>query len=57
MAALLADADAGALDGRRVLFVNTYSSADLAPLAAQAPAPSTLPSLLRRCFPAAKKES
>jgi 1-aminocyclopropane-1-carboxylate deaminase/D-cysteine desulfhydrase-like pyridoxal-dependent ACC family enzyme len=35
MAALLADAASGHLDGRRVLFWHTYSSADLAPLLAR----------------------
>ena len=37
MAALLADAASGALDGKRVLFLNTYSSVDLAPLLAGGP--------------------
>ncbi len=32
MAALLHDAEAGLLDGKRVLFVQTYSSADLSAL-------------------------
>jgi D-cysteine desulfhydrase len=32
MAALLADAAAGLLDGKRVLFVHSYNGADLAPL-------------------------
>jgi len=50
MAALLADDAAGRLDGKRVLFVNTYSGADLGPLVARAPAPSALPPLLRRLF-------
>ena len=50
MAALLADAGAGLLDGKRVLFVHTYSSADLAPLLAAGPGPSSLPSALRRHF-------
>jgi len=50
MAALLADADAGALDGRRVLFVNTYSSADLAPLLAGGPGVAALPRALQRHF-------
>jgi 1-aminocyclopropane-1-carboxylate deaminase/D-cysteine desulfhydrase-like pyridoxal-dependent ACC family enzyme len=52
MAALLADADAGALDGKRVLFVNTYNSVDLAPLVAGGPGPAALPEALRRHFDA-----
>lgn len=36
LAALLADADAGLLDGKRVLFVNTVSSVDLSALRARA---------------------
>jgi 1-aminocyclopropane-1-carboxylate deaminase/D-cysteine desulfhydrase-like pyridoxal-dependent ACC family enzyme len=52
MAALLADADAGELDGKRVLFVNTFNSVDLAPLVAAASA-SSLPPRLRRHFDAA----
>jgi hypothetical protein len=51
MAAILADARAGRLDGRRVLFVHTYSAADLRPLAARAPGPSHLPRRLRALFP------
>ncbi len=43
LAALLADADAGLLDGKRVLFINTYSSADLHALRAAAPPSSELP--------------
>jgi D-cysteine desulfhydrase len=50
MAALLADAAAGALDGKRVLFVNTYSSADLAPLLAGGPGVGGLPRALQRHF-------
>jgi D-cysteine desulfhydrase len=50
MAALLADADAGLLDGKRVLFVNTYSSVDLAPLVAAGPGVAALPPALRRHF-------
>lgn len=50
MAALLADAAAGALDGKRVLFVSTFSSVDLAPLVAAGPGPSALPGALRRYF-------
>jgi D-cysteine desulfhydrase len=38
MAQLLVDAGAGRLDGKRVLFLHTYSSVDLAPLLARAPA-------------------
>jgi len=53
LAALLADARAGRLDGKRVLFLHSYSSADFAPLLANAPAPTALPPLLARCFPKA----
>ncbi len=52
MAALLADADSGALDGKRVLFVNTYSSVDLAPLVAAGPGIAALPPVLQRHFDA-----
>ena len=52
MAALLADADAGLLDGKRVLFLNTYSSVDLAPLVAGGPGVAALPRLLQRHFDA-----
>jgi 1-aminocyclopropane-1-carboxylate deaminase/D-cysteine desulfhydrase-like pyridoxal-dependent ACC family enzyme len=52
MAALLADADSGALDGKRVLFVNTYSSVDLAPLVAAGPGVAALPPALQRHFDA-----
>ena len=53
MAALLADAAAGALDGKRVLFLNTYSSVDLAPLRRRAaPASPALPRALQRHFDA-----
>jgi D-cysteine desulfhydrase len=38
MAQLLADAASGRLDRKRVLFLHTYSSVDLAPLLARAPA-------------------
>ncbi len=50
MAALLADAAAGALDGKRVLFVNSYSSVDLAPLLAGGPGPAALSRGLARYF-------
>jgi 1-aminocyclopropane-1-carboxylate deaminase/D-cysteine desulfhydrase-like pyridoxal-dependent ACC family enzyme len=50
MAALLADARAGLLDGKRVLFLQTFSSVDLRPLVAGAPAPATFSPLLRRHF-------
>jgi D-cysteine desulfhydrase len=53
LAALLADARAGRLDGKRVLFLHSYSSADFAPLLANAPAATALPPLLARCFPKA----
>jgi 1-aminocyclopropane-1-carboxylate deaminase/D-cysteine desulfhydrase-like pyridoxal-dependent ACC family enzyme len=49
-AGLLADARAGRLDGRRVLFLNTFSSADLRPLLARSPGPPALPARLRRLF-------
>jgi D-cysteine desulfhydrase len=49
-AALLADARAGRLDGRRVLFWNTFSSADLRPLLARSPGPPALPARLRKLF-------
>jgi 1-aminocyclopropane-1-carboxylate deaminase/D-cysteine desulfhydrase-like pyridoxal-dependent ACC family enzyme len=52
MAALLADARAGRLNGKRVLFWHTYSGADLAPLLARAPKPEALPPLIARCFDA-----
>ncbi|HEX9102093.1 MAG TPA: pyridoxal-phosphate dependent enzyme, partial [Polyangia bacterium] len=52
MAALLADAATGALDGKRVLFIDTYSSVDLAPLVAGGPGPSALPRALQRYFDA-----
>jgi 1-aminocyclopropane-1-carboxylate deaminase/D-cysteine desulfhydrase-like pyridoxal-dependent ACC family enzyme len=50
LAQLLLDARSGRLDGKRVLFVQTYSSADLSALLAQAPPVSSLPPLLRRAF-------
>jgi 1-aminocyclopropane-1-carboxylate deaminase/D-cysteine desulfhydrase-like pyridoxal-dependent ACC family enzyme len=50
MAALMADAACGALDGKRVLFLSTYSSVDLAPLVAAGPGPSALPPALARHF-------
>ena len=50
MAALLADAAAGRLDGKRVLFWHTYSGVDLAPLIASGPGVSALPAPLRRHF-------
>jgi 1-aminocyclopropane-1-carboxylate deaminase/D-cysteine desulfhydrase-like pyridoxal-dependent ACC family enzyme len=48
MAALLADADAGRLDGRRVLFVDTFNSVDLAPLLATPSGARALPPRLQR---------
>jgi 1-aminocyclopropane-1-carboxylate deaminase/D-cysteine desulfhydrase-like pyridoxal-dependent ACC family enzyme len=50
MAALLADARAGRLDGKRVLFWHTYNGVDLAPLIAGGPGPTALPALLRKHF-------
>jgi 1-aminocyclopropane-1-carboxylate deaminase/D-cysteine desulfhydrase-like pyridoxal-dependent ACC family enzyme len=47
-AALLADAGAGLLRGKRVLFWNTFSSADLGPLLARYPGPHPLPARLAR---------
>jgi 1-aminocyclopropane-1-carboxylate deaminase/D-cysteine desulfhydrase-like pyridoxal-dependent ACC family enzyme len=47
MAALLADADAGRLDGRRVLFIHTFNSVDLSSLLAGAGARSLPPRLQR----------
>jgi D-cysteine desulfhydrase len=52
LAALLADAADGLLDGRRVLFIDTYSSVDLAPLLADGPGLAALPRALRRHFAA-----
>lgn len=49
-AALLSDARAGLLDGKRVLFWHTFSSADLTPLLARTPGPSAMPPRLRRLF-------
>lgn len=51
MAALLADADAGRLDGKRVLFLHTFSSVDLAPLVGAATPESLLPALRRYFTP------
>jgi len=47
-AALLADARAGALDGKRVLFVNTNHSGGVAALLASAPRTHDVPAPLRR---------
>jgi D-cysteine desulfhydrase len=55
LAALLADADAGRLDGKRVLFIHSYNSVDLAPLRAQGAA-HPLPDWLRRRLEAARLE-
>ena len=52
MAALLADARSGRLNGKRVLFLHTYSGADLSPLLASGPGPSALPPLLQQHFAA-----
>ena len=52
MAALCADATAGALDGKRVLFVSTYSSVDLAAFVAGGPGPTALAPSLQRYFDA-----
>jgi 1-aminocyclopropane-1-carboxylate deaminase/D-cysteine desulfhydrase-like pyridoxal-dependent ACC family enzyme len=48
MAALLSDARSGRLDGKRVLFIQSFSSTDLGPLLAAAPPPASLPPRLRR---------
>jgi 1-aminocyclopropane-1-carboxylate deaminase/D-cysteine desulfhydrase-like pyridoxal-dependent ACC family enzyme len=50
MAALLSDAAAGLLDGKRVLFLHTYNSVDLTPFVAAGPGPAALPRSLRRHF-------
>lgn len=52
LAALLADARSGSLDGKRVMFLHTYNGVDLTGLIARAPALESLPPLLRRHFPA-----
>jgi hypothetical protein len=44
----LADADAGRLDGRRVLFVDTFNSVDLAPLLEAGGTTRPLPPPLQR---------
>ncbi len=49
-AALLADARAGLLDGKRVLFVDTYNSVDVSTLIQRSPGPSALPPRLRELF-------
>jgi 1-aminocyclopropane-1-carboxylate deaminase/D-cysteine desulfhydrase-like pyridoxal-dependent ACC family enzyme len=50
VAALLSDATAGLLDGKRVLYWHTYNGVDLAPLLASGPGPQALPPRLRRYF-------
>jgi 1-aminocyclopropane-1-carboxylate deaminase/D-cysteine desulfhydrase-like pyridoxal-dependent ACC family enzyme len=50
MAALLADAEAGRLDGKRVLFVHTYNGVELTPLVRGGPGVGALPAPLRRHF-------
>jgi D-cysteine desulfhydrase len=50
MAALLDDARRGRLDGKRVLFLHTFNTVDLAPLIARGPGPSALPAPLRKLF-------
>lgn len=50
MAALLADAESGALDGKRVLYLHSYNRVDLAPLVAAGPGRDALPPRLRRHF-------
>lgn len=51
LAALLADADAGLLDGQRVLYLHTYSSADLTPLLDAPFDVTALPRRLAAIFP------
>ena len=51
VAALLTDGEAGLLDGRKVLFWNTFSSVDLRHLLDRSPGPMALPPRLRRLFP------
>lgn len=48
LAALLADADAGLLDGKRVLFINSYNSVDLSALRAHGDEQALPPWLRRR---------
>jgi 1-aminocyclopropane-1-carboxylate deaminase/D-cysteine desulfhydrase-like pyridoxal-dependent ACC family enzyme len=55
LAALLDDARAGRLDGKRVLFLHSFSSADLGPLLQRAPGPSLLPPRLRALFAASER--
>jgi 1-aminocyclopropane-1-carboxylate deaminase/D-cysteine desulfhydrase-like pyridoxal-dependent ACC family enzyme len=50
LAALMADARDGRLDGKRVLFVHSFNTVDLRPLAARAPGPTWLPPPLRSLF-------
>jgi hypothetical protein len=50
MAAILADAEAGLLDGKRVLFLHSFSGADLDPMIARSPGPPALPARLRALF-------
>jgi 1-aminocyclopropane-1-carboxylate deaminase/D-cysteine desulfhydrase-like pyridoxal-dependent ACC family enzyme len=49
-AALLADAGAGRLAHKRVLYWHTYNGVDLSPLVGSGPGPSALPPRLRRHF-------
>jgi 1-aminocyclopropane-1-carboxylate deaminase/D-cysteine desulfhydrase-like pyridoxal-dependent ACC family enzyme len=57
MAALLAAADAGRLDGKRVLFLHTYNAVDLASFVAEGPGPAALPPRLRAHFDAGAASS
>jgi D-cysteine desulfhydrase len=52
LAALLADAATGQLDGQSVLLLDTFSSADLRPLLERAPPQSELPARLAALFAA-----
>jgi D-cysteine desulfhydrase len=50
MAALLDDANAGKLAGKRVLFVHTWNAVDLGPLVSRAPGPEQLPMAWRSFY-------
>ena len=50
MAALLSDARAGRLSGKRVLFLHSYNTVSLGPLVAGGPGPRALPPRLRALF-------
>ena len=50
LAAILDDARAGRLDGKRVVLLHSFSGVDLLPLVARAPGPAVLPARLRALF-------